>query len=98
MIRIPRGCPANIRSEVLAAFGAFWSDLAACLNHIRQAIELLLTLMGVPRGKAVGKKAKTVVRRSLHDRIKWLSQGKGLDAEPHATTDEKRDDKPACMT
>ncbi len=70
MIRIPKSCPDNIRSELLAAFGLFWPDHASSLNRIRNAIELLLTAIGVKRKtKNANGKLKTI---SLDSRIEIL--------------------------
>lgn len=49
MIHVPSGCEKPIRDELIAAFGLFWQDYASALNRIRNAIELLLTGMGVKR-------------------------------------------------
>jgi hypothetical protein len=49
MIHVPATCPAPIREEVFAAFSLFWIDYSSSLNRIRNAIELLLTKMGIKR-------------------------------------------------
>lgn len=74
MIHVPAQCPDDVRNEINAAFRVFWCDKAASLNHVRHAIELLLTSMEVPRSRAVvrGTGAKRFDSRTLHDRIGWL--------------------------
>lgn len=55
MIRLPDKFPNEIHNEVTAAFKLYWCDYGASLNRIRQAIELVLTEMGVKRyGKKRG--------------------------------------------
>lgn len=70
VIRVPRECPAPVKQEVGAACMLHWSDPASCLNRIRNALELLLTDLKIPRG-TVNKKEKRV-RHSLHARIQIL--------------------------
>lgn len=74
LIRIPKECPLEIRREVEAAFGLFWLDHSSALNRIRNAIELLLTKLGVRR---YGKKAGGGRRRlPLDSRIVVLQSKK----------------------
>jgi hypothetical protein len=73
MISIPKVCPKAVRVEVVAAFSLYWIDLAACLNRIRNARELVLDNLKVPKStvdRARGKKR----RLTLHDRIVKLEQ------------------------
>jgi len=67
MFRIPKNCPERISSEVRAAFSLYWHDLSSCLNHLRIAVELLLTDMGINR--YAKKKDGRRSRLSLHKRI-----------------------------
>jgi hypothetical protein len=76
MIQIPRACPEKIREQVVAAFALFWMDYAASLNRIRNAIELLLTEMGVKR-HARNKKGG-LSRLSLDSRIALLRAKKTI--------------------
>lgn len=91
MLHIPERCPKEVRSEVEAAFALFWSDYAASLNRIRNALELVLTDLGVSRGKMSVKKLKPgspprlpgspppkkkLTRLSLHQRIELLEKKK----------------------
>lgn len=91
LIQIPRACPEAIRAEVVAAFSLFWSDYASCLNRIRNALELVLTDLGVSRGIMAAKKPKPgspppapgapppkkkLTRLSLHQRIERLAKDK----------------------
>jgi len=70
MITIPKTCPKEIRSEINAAFALFWTDHASSLSRIRNAIELLLTAIGIKRKtkKVNGK----YVRLTLDSRITIL--------------------------
>jgi hypothetical protein len=63
---IPENCPKNITAEVMAAFAVFWSDKAGCVNHIRSAIELLLTRMKIKDKRQNGS------YRPADDRIREL--------------------------
>jgi hypothetical protein len=75
MIAVPLGCDNRIREELIAAFGLFWQDYASALNRIRNAIELLLTEMGVKRfgkNKTTGK--RTII--TLDSRIQILRNKK----------------------
>ncbi|MGL4553892.1 MAG: DUF4145 domain-containing protein [Gemmataceae bacterium] len=67
MIRVPIASPVEIRAEVHAAFALFWLDRASSLNRIRNAIELLLTDMGVKRHGV--KKSGGRIRLTLDARI-----------------------------
>lgn len=62
LIKIPKGCPAPVRAEIVAAFSLYWCDLGSSLNRIRSAIELLLTELGVKR---YGRNSKTGKRVKL---------------------------------
>ncbi len=74
VIQIPPGCPEPIKQEVLSAFMLHWSDYASCLNRIRNALELLLTDLKVPR-TTVNNRRKRVLH-SLHARIQILEHAK----------------------
>jgi hypothetical protein len=73
MIPIPKACPEPIRQEVTAAFTLYWCDYAACLNRIRNSLELLLTDLKVPRTELKGSRK---MRLSLHARIERLETRK----------------------
>ncbi|MFO0849924.1 MAG: DUF4145 domain-containing protein [Gemmataceae bacterium] len=74
MIRVPDECPKPIANEVRAAFGLFWMDHSSALNRIRNAIELLLTEMGVKRHGQKAGGGRT--RLSLDSRIALLRSKK----------------------
>lgn len=74
MIRVPETCPEEIRSEVQASFALFWLDHSSALNRIRNAIELLLTEMGVKRHGQRSGGGRT--RLSLDSRIQVLRSKK----------------------
>jgi hypothetical protein len=70
MLRIPERCTnQKLRGEIAAASQVYWCDPRACMNHIRQAIELLLDDMKVKKSKTV----KGSGPRSLHTRIESLA-------------------------
>ena len=73
MIQIPRACPPGVTAEATAAFSLFWSDYAACLNRIRNALELILDDLKVPR-TVTDKVKKKKHRLSLHNRIEKLKK------------------------
>lgn len=70
MIVIPKACPKDIRSEIIAAFTLFWTDHASSLSRIRNAIELLLTAIGIKRKTRSGN--GKLVRLTLDARIAIL--------------------------
>jgi len=79
LIAIPPKCPKAIKQEVVAAFSAYWSDYASSLNHIRQALELLLSDLGIPR-TTISSSNKSV-DLTLHSRIDKLKSRKPKLAE-----------------
>lgn len=95
----PKKCPENIAKEIEAAFRVYWCDTAACLNHIRCTIEMLLTHIGVRQFSKPGKKGRLTLdarinelparydsfKNSLHA-VRWLG-----NAGSHAD-DVKQDD------
>jgi hypothetical protein len=74
VIQIPEECPEAVKQEVVAAFMLHWSDYASCLNRIRNALELLLTDLKVPRSTV--NKYKKRVEIKLHARIEILQRKK----------------------
>ena len=73
MIAIPNACPAPVKAEVQAAFSLYWLDPAACLNRIRNALELVLDDLKVPKStRSNGKKH----RLNLHQRIERLEKSR----------------------
>jgi Domain of unknown function (DUF4145) len=73
MILIPRACPDPVRAEVVAAFSLYWNDLASSLNRIRNALELVLDDLKIPKS-TLDKVKKKKHRLSLHHRIVKLKQ------------------------
>jgi hypothetical protein len=73
MIGIPEDCPKPVKNEVKAAFSLYWSDLAACLNRIRNALELVLNDLNVPKSSRNNSNGK-MQRLSLHHRIEKLEK------------------------
>jgi Domain of unknown function (DUF4145) len=74
LIQIPDDCPKAVREETEAALILFWCDNAACLNRIRNALELLLDDLKVPRTTISDTKKR--VRHPLHRRIELLEAKK----------------------
>jgi hypothetical protein len=68
LLRLPQGCTKDIQTEVRPAFALYWCDLNSCLNHIRTAVDLLLTEMGVKRFPKNGRRKPL----TLHSRIETL--------------------------
>lgn len=62
----PSKCPKTVQTELASAFSVFLSDASAAANHVRSAIEHLLTALGVKQFHA---KSKTRLPISLHERI-----------------------------
>jgi hypothetical protein len=82
MIHIPEDCPERVRAEVVKAFTLYWSDHASSLNRIRNALELVLSDLGIPNTVVVTKPPRAGApppkgkkkRLSLHQRIERLEQ------------------------
>lgn len=76
--------PHELQAELNAAFAVYWCDVNACLNHIRNAIELLLTNIGVARKRFDSAKRKWL-RLELSSRIDKLPpRYRGLRDALHA--------------
>lgn len=71
LISMPRACPDPVRAEVTAAFSLYWNDLASSLNRIRNALELVLDDLKVPKSSR-SKTSRRLHRLSLHQRIEKL--------------------------
>lgn len=63
IIMLPDKTPDGVTDELLLAFRLFWSDPWGCANHIRSAVEELLTAQRIPQTN--GRTAKTGGRRFL---------------------------------
>lgn len=73
---LPANCPKEIKDEVVAAFGLFWYDTAACANRLRTAIEEFLTVLHIPRcpRHKTTKKLLRGKRLKAHERIELLAK------------------------
>jgi hypothetical protein len=71
VFRINEKCPEPIQEELRVAFELFWSDLGACANRLRIAIERLLDERKINKTNGKSKKAKD--RLTTHDRIGLLA-------------------------
>ncbi|MCU1283314.1 MAG: hypothetical protein JWM53_6860 [bacterium] len=63
VVAIPEATPDAVTAELVLAFQLFWSDPGSCANHIRSAVERLLTAQRIPQTN--GRTAKTGGRRFL---------------------------------
>lgn len=66
IIPIPQNCPKGVVEELESSFRSFWCDTTAAANHIRTAVEHLMTFVRITRRV---KKGKKFVYRALHQRI-----------------------------
>lgn len=69
--------PKSICTELDKAFGLFWTDLNACLNALRSALEVALDECKVPRFRLSKPNRAGKQKRSklvLHDRIGLIRQ------------------------
>lgn len=66
----PKGTPENVTEEINRSFSLFFSAPASSANHIRRALENLLTFMKVKR--YVKNKNGEKVILSLHNRIELI--------------------------
>lgn len=68
---LPKNTPKNIADEVNKSFASFFNDPSASANHIRMALEHLLTYLKVKRFVTKGGKRRYL---PLHNRIELLPQ------------------------
>lgn len=66
LFKISKGCPEDIKNEIIDSFGLFWNDLPSCANKIRTSLEMLMNQQKVKRTFIQGGKRKNL---SLHKRI-----------------------------
>ncbi len=74
VIKVPPKCPTSVEDEIKAAFALFWIDNSACLNRIRNALELVLDVVKIPR-KRKGRDGK-MKQINLHTRIEIIKARK----------------------
>jgi hypothetical protein len=67
MLDFPTKCPDDIKEELRASFGVFWSHQAACAGRIRVSVECLMNHLGIPKRKK--DKNGKYFDLSLHARI-----------------------------
>jgi len=65
----PSGTPGNVSEEIEKSFSLFFSDAPSAANHVRIALEDLLTHLKIRRYEARGKKRTFL---ALHRRIELL--------------------------
>jgi uncharacterized protein DUF4145 len=71
LFSIPNGTPEDVIEEIQQSFELFFCNPSSSLNHIRIALEYLLTHMGVNRYKMVRNRRKSIV---LHERIRLIPE------------------------
>jgi hypothetical protein len=71
----PKACPKEIKTELVRAFGLYWTDPTAAGNVLRGCVELILTAKKVRRTETAGGKRR---RLTLHRRIELFQKS---DAE-----------------
>lgn len=96
IFQIPQGCPPRASDEIRLSFRIYFADPSSAANHVRKAIENLLTAKGIKRFVTEKSGKRKIV--SLHDRIvqyrirdaenadllmaiKWLGNAGSHDAE-----------------
>jgi hypothetical protein len=72
IFKVPACWGEATKREIRACFRVFWFDPAACANHLRTAIALLLTERKVP---CYSRKDGKRNRLTLHHRIERLPEG-----------------------
>jgi Domain of unknown function (DUF4145) len=70
MIHVPEDCPDAVKKELNLVFGLYWSDRSSCLNRIRNALELVLDDLKVPKRQRT--RTGKMQSRTLHNRIEKL--------------------------
>lgn len=69
MFLCPSGTPENVSKEIAISFSLFFSDASSSANHIRIALEELLTHLKIKRSELKGKRRTFL---TLHRRIELL--------------------------
>ena len=83
IFRPPPATPADIKDEVLRSFGVFFCDLPAAANHVRQCVEIILSLSGidaqdrngrfVPLGTRIDEyRAQNAENAERADALRWI--------------------------
>jgi len=73
LFRISSKSPRAVSAELEMAFAEFWYDPAGAMNHLRKAVEFLLTALKIRRTKIDSKSGRKRRRGiKLHDRIEHL--------------------------
>ena len=96
LIVIPNRCPAEVRTELEAAFVGSWGEFASSANRVRVAVELLLDALRIPKTSKTktGKRSPLVLHKRIeslpnrHDEIrtsllaiKWIGNHGAHDPE-----------------
>lgn len=80
IITLPKKCPEDVAEELRFSFALFFMDQAAAANHIRVAIERLMTHFGVQRRQK--DKTEKYVDLSLHRRIEIFAKKEAAAGMP----------------
>ena len=71
IFEIPKKCPGMIENEILLSFYLFFTDSSGALNHVRSAVELLLTHYQISQFERINHKLHRI---NLHRRIELFEQ------------------------
>jgi hypothetical protein len=71
IIKIPPTCPISVRQELIASFGHFWNDTAACASRLRIALEELMQYLGMQTDPSNDKPTS---RPKLHGAIEAFAK------------------------
>ncbi|WP_273808468.1 MULTISPECIES: DUF4145 domain-containing protein [unclassified Pseudomonas] len=72
VISLPERTPKSVVSEIAAASSLIWTDLDACANRLRTAVERLLDDLKIPKRKIV--KGNKEARMDLYERIELFGK------------------------
>ncbi|MFA6562247.1 MAG: DUF4145 domain-containing protein [Verrucomicrobiia bacterium] len=72
IIEIPGNCPPKVASELRVAFALFWSDPSGAANHIRVALEALMSHLRIRERRKTDK--GKFVKLNLHQRIELFRE------------------------
>lgn len=77
IIHIPESCPKSVTKLLLDSFGLYWTDVSACANKIRVAIEVLLNELNIPSNKPLHSRLEEFKKvnhgvASFLIAIKWI--------------------------
>lgn len=77
IITVPEKCPKDVKGQLEQAFALYWCDSLSCANRIRNAVEMLLMQLGIPKFRIDLQKKKRL-RLWLGQRINLFCQSSKL--------------------